>query len=463
MAQLKACSTRDRVRWGRDPHTCDMLLPVELITDLNNDGEISNSDTALQNKPYEQGATQEDIDKGTEFLFANDDVSNGLWDKEDGDAPGSAAEDDDVEELKIRISATFGDAWLEHPAIDEMTFYETRECTTEVDIKASSPHSLSTSGAIHSPIYIRVDGDPEFPEEDPQISGDLILKYRPSATGQVVDAAKLKLTIVEGIGATKHHLAAIDYIGEQNTTHFTDTVTYSRTGFDPEVPYVCMLEDRTELRGINAALGPHTTIHSLVGASAWSDMTALLNGNFAHLPSGADGNFFSRHTGLLHAGGSPDPTASIASSIVGLANARYIAYGALAGGGSGWVWGSGDVPANAAEAMGGMRVPGASTEPFTSVARLHVADKKLIIVASDFHLFWTDGVYPDYEDDIEKGADLSKSTLLMADGGSSTALAVKDPDGTAFEVKTDGLRHKILTPGLRIKTYFGFKSTKPRP
>lgn len=81
--------------------------------DLNNDGEITAEDDTIENLAEKAGASAEAIEKGTEYLFANDSLSNGLWDKEDSQAPQGQG-DDDVQEIEVRLEATSDEAWFEY-------------------------------------------------------------------------------------------------------------------------------------------------------------------------------------------------------------------------------------------------------------------------------------------------------------------------------------------------------------
>lgn len=59
------------------------LLPIDLATDLNNDGQITSADSALREAATKSGASDTDKKKGTEYMFINDKMSNGVWDVDD--------------------------------------------------------------------------------------------------------------------------------------------------------------------------------------------------------------------------------------------------------------------------------------------------------------------------------------------------------------------------------------------
>ena len=178
------------------------LLPVEVISDLNNDGEITSADNPLRDAALESGATDEEKDKGTEFLFVNDQLSNGLWDGEDSDPdkPADEKDDDDAQEIKINPGITEGEVWLEHPAITGLSFYKTRECkeADKVNLSHDSRFSVSSENPFPDKLYVRADGD----FEDAQIEGDLILKIKVGGeNAQEIEALKMKFTLVKKLGA----------------------------------------------------------------------------------------------------------------------------------------------------------------------------------------------------------------------------------------------------------------------
>jgi hypothetical protein len=154
-----------------------ILTQVELISDLNNDGQITDADKPFREAAFASGATNATKDKGTEFIFHNDTISNGIWDKEDNDPekPASAKDDDDAQEIVIRFGITEGQVWLEHPAIDGLSFYKTQECkaTDKVNISPASKFSISASNPLPDKLYMRADVDIAYPTANPQLEGDL--------------------------------------------------------------------------------------------------------------------------------------------------------------------------------------------------------------------------------------------------------------------------------------------------
>lgn len=277
------------------------LLPVDLNMDIDNDGEIGGSDSSLAQKAFEQGATEEDKEKGTEYLFVNDDLSNGIWDKDDPDAPGTEKEDDDAQEIVIDPGIDEGEVWLEHPAIDALSFYESRECdpSEKVNLTASSKFTISDQNPFPETIFVRVDGSANFPNDNPQIEGDLVLKLKVGT--EEVEGPKIKLTIVKAFGAEKYFHAARDYILENNTKLLVDDREFPLDNPTSTIRICAMREEATTMVPFESyhddayknylALGPapgvifepdRFTTHGLGidGAiHADTEMTVVINGN----------------------------------------------------------------------------------------------------------------------------------------------------------------------------------------
>jgi hypothetical protein len=208
---------------------------VDLISDLNNDGQITAADNPLRDAALASAATDEIKDKGTEFLFVNDQLSNGLWDGDDSDPERPVAEkdDDDAQEIKINPGITEGEVWLEHPAIAGLSFYETKECTgAKVNLYPASRYPVSSSNPFPDQLFIRADGTLTFPPANPQIEGDLVLKIKAGgANGQEIEAVKMKLTVVKDFGAKAYFQAANDYVLENNTELFVHEKAYDSVLF----------------------------------------------------------------------------------------------------------------------------------------------------------------------------------------------------------------------------------------
>lgn len=211
------------------------LVPVDLISDLSNDGQITAADNVLRVAAMASGATDEIKDKGTEFIFHNDTLSNGIWDKEDTDParPATETDDDDAEEIVIKVAITEGEVWLDHPAIAGLSFYKTRECNAadKVNLSPTSKFTVSAPNPFPAKLYMRADGTLAYPEANPQFEGDLVLKIKVGTAGQEIEAVKMKLTVVKDFGAKKYFQAANDYVLEKNTELFVHEKSYDSVFF----------------------------------------------------------------------------------------------------------------------------------------------------------------------------------------------------------------------------------------
>ncbi len=252
------CNSSDM--FGQD-NKVGLLVPVDIATDLNNDGKINLADNKLRDAALASGASDEKIEKGTEYLFVNDNLSNGLWDKEDSDPDKPAAEkdDDDAQEISIDVPDIDGmEVWLEHPFIDGFSFYTSKECNA-VDIVTLSPSqkfTVSETNPFPEKLFIRADkitlgsgGTSELLDANNyQIDGDLVLKIRiGGASGQEIEAIRIRLTLVEKVGAEKYFNAVRDYILENNTTLYVDDRPFINNNNVSVIRMCSMLEEQTEM------------------------------------------------------------------------------------------------------------------------------------------------------------------------------------------------------------------------
>lgn len=226
-----------------------MLVPVEFCSDIDNDGNINPLDSALRDKAFQPGATDFEVNKGTEFIFENDLLSNGAWDGQ-GTASHAVAGlqwDDDAEEIKIVPGISEGKVWLEHPKIDKISFYRNKFCKpeSEIPLHPNNPYLLSESNPFPKHVFMRVDEPITFPNDNPQFEGDIILKVKqPGQNKPEVIISKIKLTIVESFGAEKYFFAARDYIMEENTKYFIHDKFY---GANCHYRLVSMREESTNM------------------------------------------------------------------------------------------------------------------------------------------------------------------------------------------------------------------------
>jgi len=450
---------------------------VELLTDIDNDGEIGGSDSSLAQKAFEQGATEEDIEKGTEYLFVNDDLSNGLWDKDDPDAPSGEKDDDDAQEIAITEPALDeGEVWLDHPAIDALTFYDSRECTTEVPLKPGNRFPLGQQDWPDE-IFVRADGNASFPDDNPQITGDLVLKLKVGT--EEVEGPKIKLTVVKAFGAEKYFHAAKDYIMENNTTLFADEKSY---GSGKDTKLVVMREEATLMRALDSyhhAPSPLFGIDAVVGK--YGGATTIINGNwtFDTQNIGFAKNLTRRCHGRLVSNGVyntdtssdnddpnvPAPGHDLRGSLrAGEQYGRYISMVSD----KKFEFGSGRVPLDPLpkESLGGLSTNYTAGNQDQIVGIAPVAEEKRVLFTitltsgSGFTNSIATAAQRSGVEPID-GGDADDFEMLVLDGNTSRALAHENPDGT-LDVKVKGLKHNPIPTGYCIHTYLMFVSEKPR-
>jgi hypothetical protein len=284
------------------------VLPFELDSDLNNDGKIDSADTALRVAANKQGASQADQDKGTEYIFRNDHLSNGAWDIEDTGAPaynyplnttmdGAPAghdADDDAQELKITLNANFGSVWFDHPAANQLSLYRTKACrdADRIPISYQTPLDLSTQ-TLPSIVYLRADGS--FTSES---RGKFALVVGKADRSQEYARIELPLIVVLKLGDEHFFQAARDYIGEQNTKLFIHDRGFPHNlppSPTPSILYrVCVMrEEAASLKPMDCkgttgpySFGPHKGIEA--AATSATDATVLVNGNQCFFTAGYD-------------------------------------------------------------------------------------------------------------------------------------------------------------------------------
>ena len=274
------------------------LVPFDLVSDLNNDGKVSDADRSLRDKALKSGASDKDKEKGTEYIFANDKLSNGAWDVQDQGAlafsypsqttlpkpPASEKNDDDAQELQVIVGATFGKVYFDHPAINDLQFYKTKECKPEdkINIKFESPYDL-TQGPVPNPIYVRVEN--EDTNALLESTGDLRLFLTKTSPSDILAETKLPFTVVRRFGATHFFNAARDYIFENNTKVFIRDHGYP-FGANPDVVFrICVMrEEATTLAPLDAYTANKKGVEE--AASAMGSPTVVINGNQCFFETG---------------------------------------------------------------------------------------------------------------------------------------------------------------------------------
>jgi hypothetical protein len=471
------------------PITSPSLLPVDLITDMNNDGKINSLDRQLRDTSLKDNASDEDVEKGREYLFTNDKLSNGLGDTEDPAAPTGTVDDDDIQEVEITLGVNVGIVSFDHPEIGKLKFYENKSCSKEMIF----PHDLATKG-LPKTLYIRTHGN--FSD---QKDGILTLKYKVAAGKPEVVTSKLRLTIVNQMGDPGYFTAARDYIQEQNTSIYRDKKQYKDSAAN-RVYIAVMRQEAVTFSALDAfRMGKGDSIAGISEvAKAFPTQNVIINGNMTfdrvvrtgggridEITKQCHGRLISK--GLLMAGSSDNPNPNIPSQLFGehplrgsaLAGntAKYIAMrkkGEI-------IFRRGRVPADLAtkkakfgitEAMGGFSTQYDTIRNeagFFGVAEI-ATKERMIFTVIDATPGKGHDLGPRIRDDVKRGGvqalnggQAHELELLKTDGGSSLCLAVSNSAGK-LDIPVIGSKHTgRFFKNYVIHTYLMFKADKPRP
>ena len=203
-----------RIFWQMLVEKEDFLIHVDLATDLNNDGKIDQADKKLRDAAFAKGSSALARQKGTEYVFFNDTLSNGATDNAEGD--------DDVEEIDIDIPHENGAVWLDAQgfgysnAKSLLKFYKTRKCKADDLIKF--PYDLEANERLPKRIYMGVEGD-KWPNilADTQQFG-VLLKWIWGKSDQsiIYEETKIYIEVINQLRAKNYFDAARDYIYEKN-------------------------------------------------------------------------------------------------------------------------------------------------------------------------------------------------------------------------------------------------------
>ena len=435
------------------------LLPFELNSDLNNDGKAGEgSDSSLKTAALQSGANNDAKEKGTEYLFVNDQFSNGLWDKEDSDSskPASENKDDDITELKTICAATWGAIWFEFEGgdISKLEFWKNKECTEAFTFDPA--FALSESNKIPDKLYVRTKGD-----WTGQVEGKLIMKLGKPDKSETWAEDKLLFTVVKWVGDSKFFHASRDYILENNTRFYATQKDYG----GEKMRTVVMRQEATSMKAQDTFYrNPKLRgIDSVVGA--FSSQAVIVNGNFGDSVSLLPPET-TKCLGRLISGGALDTSMSLdstqSSSVFASSNAYYVAQS-----GSTFTFAKGEVPLTEGyqEALGGLYrdYPSAESDASTMIGQAPVGDKKVIFVnVTDMNTSSTgagNGVIG-FKDDATTGSGATEVYLL--DGSSSSALAYQKPDGTLARQFKGSKHNTPLASPYYIHTYLMFECAKPR-
>ncbi len=445
----------------------------DVLSDLNNDGTTDSADAALRDKAL-ASADPETVERATEWLLTNDTQSNGRWDGSDPANPKGNADDDDLQELRVKVSPVQGLVWFEHPALAYLAFYPTRAC----DKKLRFPLDVSRT-PLPETIYLRAEGLEKLKTNAflPLADGDLVLKAGDKPNGKALAESRLHLRLVRGMGDPGHLSALRDYIEENNTTHYVKTQAMP----GGNVTFVVFLEEMVEMRGINAALGRGGKGDRGIGEVAsdprWGDCSAVINCTYTFDDSD-DRGFARKHNGKLISQGVWDQSCSVDSLSDPIPvpgnpggkgtwkkqDPRY-----LISRGRGQVEFGGpeaECPADAREGTGGLRpnhfFANGVEFPFNIVGELAVRKQKLLYMAVA-DAGWKGNSNSFY---LPFKAGSNADTLFHCDPIGSVAIAVADPAGALRVRMNPGFRHPpgvTNAPGHYLKTYLGVNSVRPRP
>lgn len=453
-----------------------LLVPMELISDLNNDGKINSVDSSLRYAANKSGASADEIENGTEYLFVNDTMSNGLWDKDDPDKPSGHTDDDDIQELKVTLSPNFGAAWFAHSAIDKLEFYKTKACSA--GDKISFPWNLSNNNPMPEKIYVRTQVDVKA-----QVEGNLVLKFGKEDKSQTYCEVKLKFDVIKRLGDAKFFEAAHDYIMENNTRLFT---FHSQINQGGEARITVMRESASEMKAVETYWRSNKLINIDEVASEYSGASVIINSNFTfdtqdvlrpgdtpayHLTRRCHGRLISG--GVYNADVSSDnedrnvpaPGHLLKGSVYAGPSGKYIAMVSKGN----FVMTEGRVPLDHSppfqEAMGGFNTnypQGNFNEMYVGRTQTALADKILFVMhswgATSEHIAQAcqaSGV-PSLP-----GGDEDDLMLIKGDAGTSIALAYKTANDE-LKVKLKGLKHEFPKLHYCINTYLAFYCDKPR-
>ncbi|HEY5745774.1 MAG TPA: hypothetical protein VIU12_06845, partial [Chryseolinea sp.] len=176
--------------------------------------------------------------------------------------------------------------WFDHPAINDLEFYKTKECKSEdkINIKFESPFDL-TQGELPKSIYVRVEN--EDTNALSETTGDLRLFLTKSSPSEILAETKLPLTVVRSFGAAHFFNAARDYIFENNTKVFIRDHGYP-FGPNPSIVFrLCVMrEEATNLIPYDAYTADKKGVEA--AASAMGGPTVAINGNQCFFEIGLD-------------------------------------------------------------------------------------------------------------------------------------------------------------------------------
>jgi len=353
--------------------------------------------------------------------------------------------------------------WFEHPAIEKLSFYKTRECLAAD--KLTFPFALSEqeSGRLPEKLYVRLDGA-DFTE---QADGDLVMKFGKADKSETWAEDKLHLACVSQVGDEGYFIGSRDYMFENNARLHVRIFSSGGHG----MLITAMRHESTDMKVLET-FHRDPKIYGMPNVVAGSQdyLDLILNGNFCYFEGGEAGRLIGiathQMTQRCHGGCVAEGVQNAATSVGGSSpfegpDAEFLAIKEKGT----FEIATGVVPLSPpvhTAALGGFasNLVGGNynTNPWFGIAEVGVDSdlKKVIFTVSQTS---ASTQYP-LEELNQRLDDSGKIVCVAGDGGSSTACAHR-VEGAATRVRYAGSKH--YPDHYWINTYIGFKSDKPRP
>lgn len=202
--------------------------------------------------------------------------------------PTTHKDDDDAEPLKVQIGGlNTGFVWFDHPTIDKLEFFKTRECKAADKLNITYPNLFDLStGTLPETIYMRLRDDWAGTDQE----GNLRM-FIGKNVSEIWAELQLPLTVVRDFGSKHFFHAARDYILENNARVCIRDHGYP-FGPNPSVIFrLCVMrEEATKMTAFDALAGSHTGIQmAYLGLPSVPRIPAvLINGNQCFWTAGWD-------------------------------------------------------------------------------------------------------------------------------------------------------------------------------
>lgn len=271
------------------------LPPMDLISDLNNDGVINFADSQTLRNAKMPSATLDDKAKAVEYILQDNLMSNGAWDNQDqvgnisydwpqygnlDRAPVTGEMDDDAIAIEVKVPS-FGVAWFTHEAIGTLAFYRDKECSNAISIDLKKPFDLSNQ--LPERLWIKFRATVSIVDT---VQGTLTLHIGKSTTEEWA-ALDLPFTLVPEFGCEKFFEAARNYIFERNSQVFLWDY-YMPDRYTPaQIFRLCVMrEEATTVKGYDAFANNKKGIEAVALAAGTNKPTVMVNGNQCFFAAG---------------------------------------------------------------------------------------------------------------------------------------------------------------------------------